>query len=230
MENDGVNVPTAVRWLGRPADVKAYYVEGTIKATSITFTLVGQVTFGRLQKSGLRLLGRRYSVETFEEERPDAQRGRCGRWGHIEARCTRDSRCALCAQKNHTDRHKHPVEGARQARARRARTSLPSALTAMAPTSRMRTCARGSERPGRPQKGGSCRLHRSEERGRLQRPLLPPAHLRRKRCQSRGMRWRWMRSTLRRPRRPARWRSRGPGTRGTDCSWRISFIFYFPFF
>ena len=66
-----------------------------IETSSVTFPVMGEVSFSRLQKSGLRLPGRRYGVEAFEEERPDALCGRGGRWGHIEARCTRDARCAF---------------------------------------------------------------------------------------------------------------------------------------
>ena len=67
--------------------------------------------FGRLRECGLQLLGRPYEVEVFEKTRPDARCGACGGWGHIEARCGRDARCALCAEKHHTDKHKCPVEG-----------------------------------------------------------------------------------------------------------------------
>lgn len=141
-ENDRVKIPAAVRWLGRPSGVKARYAEGTIEVSSITLPVMGEASFGRLQKSGLRLLGHRYSVEAFEEEQPDMHCGRCARWGHIQVRCNRNTRCALCAQEHHTDRHRCPVEEQGQG----VRTSLPSLLTAVASTSRMRTCAWRSER------------------------------------------------------------------------------------
>ena len=41
----------------------------------------GKATFGRLYKGGVRLLGRRYEVDAFEEsERPDAFCSRCSGW------------------------------------------------------------------------------------------------------------------------------------------------------
>ena len=110
MENDRVKIPAVIRWLGRPSDVKARYVNGTIEVSSITFPVTGEATEGRLQKSGLRLLGHRHSVEAFEKEQSDVHCGRCARRGHIQGRCNRDARCALCAQEHHTDRHRCPVE------------------------------------------------------------------------------------------------------------------------
>ena len=74
-----MKAPAAHRWLGRPSDIKARHAEGTIGASSITFPVVGEATFGHLQKSGLWLLSRRRSVEAFKEERPDVQCGHCGR-------------------------------------------------------------------------------------------------------------------------------------------------------
>ena len=98
-ENDWVKITAVVRWLGRTADVRTRYSEEEIEASSvmITFLVLGEATFSSLQKSGLRLLGRRYNGEAFEEERLDMFCGRCGRWGHIEARCTRDACYAFCA-------------------------------------------------------------------------------------------------------------------------------------
>ena len=94
-KNGWVKVSATVRWLGHPSDVKAHHAEGAIEASSITFPVVGEATFGSLQKSQLRLLGRRYRDKAFEQERLDAQCGRCGKWGHIEARCT-EMLVALC--------------------------------------------------------------------------------------------------------------------------------------
>lgn len=83
-ENDGVKISAAVIWSGSPSDVKARHAEGMVEASSVPFTVLGEVTFGRLHKSGLRLLDRRYRAEAFEEEQLDVQCGRCSRWAHIE--------------------------------------------------------------------------------------------------------------------------------------------------
>ena len=61
-EKEGVRVPLAVRWLGRPSEVKARFKGGAIVASSVTFAVKGEDVFGRLLKSGLRLLGRRILI------------------------------------------------------------------------------------------------------------------------------------------------------------------------
>ena len=43
------------------------YNEQEIQASLATFPVLGEETFSRLQKSGLRLPGCRYIVEAFEE-------------------------------------------------------------------------------------------------------------------------------------------------------------------
>ena len=53
----------------------------------VNLPVLGMATFSSLQKSVLRLLGRRYSVEAFEGERSDALCGRCGHRGPLNQRC-----------------------------------------------------------------------------------------------------------------------------------------------
>lgn len=109
-------IPSDIRWLGRLEDVRCRPQEGKMVVSSITFVVLGEATFARLRKRGLRLLGHRYSVGALEEDRPNALccRG-CGS-GHIESRCTAASpRCSLCKGDRHTASHRRPVdrEGAR---------------------------------------------------------------------------------------------------------------------
>ena len=55
-EDDGARIPTASRWLGRMTDVKARYSEGETEASSVTFPVLREATFSRLQKRRLQLL------------------------------------------------------------------------------------------------------------------------------------------------------------------------------
>ena len=119
-----MKIPAAIRWLDWMVDVGARFSEGGIEAPSVTFPVPGDVTFSRPQKSGSRLLGRRYRAEAFEE-RPNALCGHCGRWGHIEARYTRDGGCAFCSEEHHTGCHECPVEGCSARKAEPTRTSPP---------------------------------------------------------------------------------------------------------
>ena len=62
----------------------------------------------------MRLQGRRYEVDAYEEVRPDAYCSRCCGWGHIGPRCTAAApRCALCKESHTTADHRCPVEGCR---------------------------------------------------------------------------------------------------------------------
>lgn len=99
--------------MGRPEDIRRRYHEEVIEASSVRFAVSGEKASSQIVKSGLRLAGRHYRVEAYEEARPDALCGRCCRWGHIEAYCNRDSpvRCAICAGRHATKEHGCRVEG-----------------------------------------------------------------------------------------------------------------------
>ena len=79
--------------------------------------MLGDATFSRVCRSGVRLFGR-YEVEAFEENRPDAFCNRCSRWGHIAAHCSAAPRCSICAEDHITQDHRCSVEGCRAGRGR----------------------------------------------------------------------------------------------------------------
>ena len=110
-ENEGVEIPFPVRWLGQPSKAKARFKERAIAPSSVAFAVSGEGLFNVLSKNGLRLLGRRYEVEIFEEIGSDVLCGRCNVWGHIEAHCARDVRYALCAGEHRSDKHECLAEG-----------------------------------------------------------------------------------------------------------------------
>ena len=58
--------------LGRAGEVWNCFHEMKIVASSVAFAVLGEVTFTRLCKSGLRLLGCWCEVEVFGDERLDA--------------------------------------------------------------------------------------------------------------------------------------------------------------
>ena len=68
------------------------------------------VHFNRPREAGLRLLGRRYDVEAFEEVRLDAMCGRCRGWTHFN---TVLPKCLLrtVLGRRRTHQHKCFVEG-----------------------------------------------------------------------------------------------------------------------
>ena len=66
--------------------------EGTIKASSVVLAVTDEDTCRLVCKGRLRLQGRRYETEAYEEIRPDVGCGRCGGWGRIEAQLPPDRR------------------------------------------------------------------------------------------------------------------------------------------
>ena len=80
-ENAGAQAPTDIRWLGG-VKVRARFQREGCGSSSVVAAVLGEAVFNRLCKSGVRLPGGRYEVDTFEEERPDALCLRRCEWGH----------------------------------------------------------------------------------------------------------------------------------------------------
>ena len=115
-ENSGVQIPAEIRWLGG-TKVRARFKALADKdgSPSVVAAVLGEATFGRLCKSGVRLFGRRYKVDAIEEAwRPDAFCSRCSEWEHIAPHCLAAAPgCALCAKDHLTADHQCLIEGCR---------------------------------------------------------------------------------------------------------------------
>ena len=112
MENEGVKIPSPVRWLSGAASVRTRYNEMIIAASSVVFAVVDESVYRSIRKGELRLPGRRHNAEAYEEIRPDAGCGQCAGWGHIESKCDRENaRCGWCAGRHTSKEHRCPVEG-----------------------------------------------------------------------------------------------------------------------
>ena len=200
-ENSGVHIPAEIRWLGR-AKVRARFQASKNGSSSVVAAVLGEATFGRLCKAGVRFLGRRYEVDAFEEAgRPDAFCSRCSAWKHIAPHCLAAApKCALCAGDHLTTDHRCPVERCKvgnghprphgAAKCANCGEAHGAQADACAAKREARLSARGwwSPSPPRREKGAEA-------------PQLP-----------RGME-RWARWGPKRGSNPARrvWRSRGPG-------------------
>ena len=113
-ENEGIRIPSAIRWLSGAASVKARYEERTITASSVVLAVAGEATYRLVRKGGLRLKGRRCDAEAYEEIWPDVRCDHCSSWGHISSKCTRTTaRCGWSAEERATTGHQCPVEGCR---------------------------------------------------------------------------------------------------------------------
>ena len=113
-ENSGVHIPAEIRWLGG-AKVRARFQADKDGSSSVVAAVLGEETFGRLCKSRVRLFGRRYEVDAFEEAwKPDAFCSQCSEWKHIAPHyLAAGPRCALCARDHLTTDHQCPVQGCR---------------------------------------------------------------------------------------------------------------------
>ena len=110
-ENEGPAIPSAVRWLSGGTIVKAHYNEGIIKASSVVLAVKDEETYRLVRRGVLRLQGRRYDTEAYEDIRPNVRCGHCSGWGHIGAQCPRTTtRCSSCAE-HETKDHRCPVDG-----------------------------------------------------------------------------------------------------------------------
>jgi hypothetical protein len=112
-ENAEVVIPMAARWLERVPQLKERWANGIITASSVVFAVRGEDTARRPLKDEVRICGNRFTVERYQEERPDTQCSNCAKWGHVDSKCDSPARvkCNLCAEKHRTDQHQCQVVG-----------------------------------------------------------------------------------------------------------------------
>jgi hypothetical protein len=112
-ENAGVTIPMAARWLGRVPQLKERWASGSITASSVVFAVRGEDTARKLLREGVRIYGNRYTVERYQEERPNVQCMNCAKWGHIDSKCNSQTKVKynLCVEKHRTDQHQCQVMG-----------------------------------------------------------------------------------------------------------------------
>ena len=72
-----MRIPSTIRWLSGAASVKARYNDKIIAASSVVFAVADESVYRSIRRGGLRLQGRRYIAEAYEEARLDVGCGRC---------------------------------------------------------------------------------------------------------------------------------------------------------
>ena len=80
--------------------------------------VLGEATFNRLCRYGVRLLGAKHDVDAYEDVRPNAFCTRCSRWGHIAPHCSTDPKCSICSGDHEATNHRCPLEGCKVGRGR----------------------------------------------------------------------------------------------------------------
>jgi hypothetical protein len=72
-DNEGIVIPTLVRWLANPRTNKERRQNGKIAASSVVFVVKGTRVAGSLVKKGIKAAGVWYRVETYTNEGPDSR-------------------------------------------------------------------------------------------------------------------------------------------------------------
>jgi len=100
-ENQGVVIPLAMNWIGRPKYVQKKKKEGN-KASSVVFSVNGSQMAERVSKRGLRAAGVQYNAERIVNAGPDSFCAVCSRWVYVEAKCEalKMLACMLCSVSN----------------------------------------------------------------------------------------------------------------------------------
>ena len=81
--------------------------------------VLGEATFNRLCRHGVRLFGARYKADAYEETRPNAFCSRCNGWGQVGPHCKAAAlKCSICAKDYAETDHRCPVEGRKVGRGR----------------------------------------------------------------------------------------------------------------
>ena len=65
-ENSGVPIHAEIRWLDW-AKARARFHSGSDGSSSVVAVVLEETNFDRLCRSGVRLLGRRYEIDAYEE-------------------------------------------------------------------------------------------------------------------------------------------------------------------
>ena len=110
-ENEGVAIPTYVRWLANPRAVRDRRPNGEIAASSVGFVVKGSKVEKGLAKKGIKAAGVWYRVETYTNAGPDSRCELCCGWGHIENKCSSKPTYGYCAGHPWTSDHKCTVVG-----------------------------------------------------------------------------------------------------------------------
>jgi hypothetical protein len=111
VENDGIVIPTEVRWQANTCTIRGMRQNGEIARSSVVSIITVSTVAQSLVKKGIKAVGLCYQVETYMNEGHDSRRKlRCGR-GDIVNKCGRMQKCGYCSGHHWTSDHKCSVVG-----------------------------------------------------------------------------------------------------------------------
>jgi len=110
-ENEGIAIPTQVRWLANPSTIRERRQNGEITESSVVFVVTGNKVPQSIIKKGMKVAGVWYRVEAFTNVGPDSRCELCCGWGHIENKCGNKPKSGYCSGIHRTIDHKCNVVG-----------------------------------------------------------------------------------------------------------------------
>ena len=95
-ENEGVAIPTQVRWLANPRTIRKMRQKGVITSSLVVFVVKGSKVTHNLINKGNKAAGVWHRVEAFTSAGPDSRYDCCCGWGEIENNCSNKPKCGCC--------------------------------------------------------------------------------------------------------------------------------------
>jgi len=95
-ENEGIKVPTKVRWLPNPRTIRERRQNRDIGSSSVVIVVTGSKAAQVWPKKGIKAAGVWYQVEAYTNEGPDSRGELCCGWGRIENKCGKMPTCGYC--------------------------------------------------------------------------------------------------------------------------------------
>jgi hypothetical protein len=110
-ENEGITMPTKVRWLENSRSNRERRQNGEITVSLVVSVIKGCRLAQSLIKNGIKATGEWYYVETFTNTGHDSRCELCCGWGHIEIKCGHTPTGGYCSGNHRTSDHKCNVLG-----------------------------------------------------------------------------------------------------------------------
>jgi len=110
-ENEGIAIPTQVRWRVNPHTIRERRQNGEIASSLVVFVRTASRLAQSLIKKGIKAAGVWYHIEAFTNACPDSRCELCCGWGHIENKCGNKTKCGYCSGNHWTSDHKCNLVG-----------------------------------------------------------------------------------------------------------------------
>jgi len=109
--NEGMVIPTEVRWLVRPRSITERRQNGEIAMLSVVLVVLGSKESQSVEQKGIKAAVVSYRVQTYTNHWSDSRCEFCCGWGHIKNKCGSKPKCGYCSCHHRPCDHKCNVAG-----------------------------------------------------------------------------------------------------------------------